>query len=201
MLYYDIKTGDQVSYGDIAQKYNISLPLNAQGPDEVLISKLSLVPIVPSTDKPEGEWYEDVTNSGPVVYTPGDDNAFKEWEVHETIQEVLDENGDVVATREQVRDQIVAEEEAAEAERLADEESTAVRQADEASQNKIDNQRRLRDARLRETDIYSISDWPHADDAARTAWFTYRQELRDLPTHANWPDLEDDDWPTSPDAS
>ena len=27
---------------------------------------------------------------------------------------------------------------------------------------------------------------------------TYRQALRDLPTHDNWPNLGDDDWPTKP---
>lgn len=26
----------------------------------------------------------------------------------------------------------------------------------------------------------------------------YRTALRDLPTHENWPNLEDDDWPTAP---
>ena len=26
----------------------------------------------------------------------------------------------------------------------------------------------------------------------------YRQALRDLPTHSNWPDLKDEDWPTKP---
>ena len=29
-------------------------------------------------------------------------------------------------------------------------------------------------------------------------WRLYRQSLRDLPTHANFPNLEESDWPTSP---
>lgn len=29
-------------------------------------------------------------------------------------------------------------------------------------------------------------------------WRLYRQALRDLPTHANFPNLEESDWPTSP---
>ena len=29
-------------------------------------------------------------------------------------------------------------------------------------------------------------------------WQTYRQQLRDLPTHSNWPYLEPEDWPTKP---
>jgi len=31
-----------------------------------------------------------------------------------------------------------------------------------------------------------------------SAQTTYRTALRDLPTHSNWPHLEDDDWPTKP---
>jgi hypothetical protein len=27
---------------------------------------------------------------------------------------------------------------------------------------------------------------------------TYRQALRDLPSHTNWPNLADADWPTKP---
>ena len=27
---------------------------------------------------------------------------------------------------------------------------------------------------------------------------TYRQALRDITTHENWPNLEDADWPTEP---
>ena len=29
-------------------------------------------------------------------------------------------------------------------------------------------------------------------------WVAYRAALRDLPTHSNWPNLEDGDWPTAP---
>lgn len=29
-------------------------------------------------------------------------------------------------------------------------------------------------------------------------WLNYRQALRDITTHANWPTLADDDWPTKP---
>lgn len=31
-----------------------------------------------------------------------------------------------------------------------------------------------------------------------TAWVTYRTALRDITTHANWPNLQADDWPTVP---
>lgn len=54
-------------------------------------------------------------------------------------------------------------------------------------------QRRKRDRLLQETDWWALSDLTMND--AQTA---YRQALRDITTHANWPDLNDDDWPTKP---
>ena len=50
-----------------------------------------------------------------------------------------------------------------------------------------------RDAKLAETDFYALSDVTMSD-----AMTTYRQALRDLPDHSNWPNLEDSDWPTKP---
>lgn len=57
--------------------------------------------------------------------------------------------------------------------------------------------------RATRNDLLAASDWtqmpdsPLADDA-KTSWATYRTALRDLPTHENWPLLEDADWPTQP---
>jgi len=47
--------------------------------------------------------------------------------------------------------------------------------------------------------LLSDSDWTQVADAPvdATAWATYRQALRDITTHANWPNLEDADWPTA----
>jgi len=44
------------------------------------------------------------------------------------------------------------------------------------------------------------SDWTQVADAPvdAAAWATYRQALRDITAHANWPNLEDADWPTKP---
>ena len=53
--------------------------------------------------------------------------------------------------------------------------------------------RTTRDAKLAETDFYALSDVTMSD-----AMTTYRQALRDLPDHSNWPNLEDADWPTKP---
>ena len=53
--------------------------------------------------------------------------------------------------------------------------------------------RATRDAKLAETDFYALSDVTMSSEMT-----TYRQALRDLPTHDNWPNLGDDDWPTKP---
>jgi hypothetical protein len=46
---------------------------------------------------------------------------------------------------------------------------------------------------LTESDWMALSDVTMADN-----WKTYRQALRDLPTHSDWPNLKDSDWPTKP---
>jgi len=53
--------------------------------------------------------------------------------------------------------------------------------------------RTTRDNKLAETDFYALSDVTMSAEMT-----TYRQALRDITTHANWPNLEDADWPTKP---
>tara|TARA_R100001015_G_C4502889_1_gene76879 strand:- start:103 stop:600 length:498 start_codon:yes stop_codon:yes gene_type:complete len=55
------------------------------------------------------------------------------------------------------------------------------------------NNRSTRNSKLAETDFYALSDVTMPDNIK-----TYRQALRDLPTHKNWPNLEDADWPSKP---
>ena len=53
--------------------------------------------------------------------------------------------------------------------------------------------RTKRDGLLADTDYFALTDVTM--DAAMT---TYRQALRDITAHADWPNLADDDWPTKP---
>jgi len=47
--------------------------------------------------------------------------------------------------------------------------------------------------------LISQTDWWASSDLTMTAEQTaYRQALRDITSHANWPHLNDDDWPTKP---
>ena len=84
-------------------------------------------------------------------------------------------------------------------ESLTDSEKTAA-QTEET--NRVAGlQRQERNRRLAETDWMACSDVTMSND-----WKTYRQALRDLPTHSNWPNLKvpdmdgsgDNDWPTKP---
>jgi len=51
--------------------------------------------------------------------------------------------------------------------------------------------------------LLADSDWTQMNDSpltneVKTAWATYRQELRDLSDLDAWPSLADDDWPVAP---
>ena len=79
-----------------------------------------------------------------------------------------------------------------------DGEKTTKAEHEKAYQAKLDsdvatNNRNTRNSKLAETDFYALSDVTMPDNVK-----TYRQALRDLPTHKNWPNLEDADWPTKP---
>ena len=53
--------------------------------------------------------------------------------------------------------------------------------------------REKRNALLLKTDVWGLADYP-----ATAEQLAYRQALRDITTHANWPVLNDSDWPTKP---
>ena len=57
--------------------------------------------------------------------------------------------------------------------------------------------------RQKRNDLLAASDWTQFNDSPLAAekkveWATYRTALRDLPSHSNWPNLVNDDWPTKP---
>ena len=57
--------------------------------------------------------------------------------------------------------------------------------------------RATRDKLLADTDWTQMNDSPLSNED-KTAWATYRQELRDLSDLDAWPNLADDDWPVAP---
>lgn len=57
--------------------------------------------------------------------------------------------------------------------------------------------RDLRNGYLAVCDFTQLPDYPSAKKAE---WATYRNALRNLPDHENWPILEEGDWPVPPEA-
>jgi hypothetical protein len=53
--------------------------------------------------------------------------------------------------------------------------------------------RTKRNTLLAETDYFALT-----DVTMNAAMTTYRQALRDITSHANWPNLDEADWPTKP---
>lgn len=53
--------------------------------------------------------------------------------------------------------------------------------------------------RERRNVLISNSDWmANSDVTMSTEWATYRKSLRDITAHANFPNLQDSDWPIEP---
>ena len=56
-----------------------------------------------------------------------------------------------------------------------------------------ESNRTKRDGLIADTDYFALSDVTMTADMT-----TYRQALRDISTHADWPNLDEADWPTKP---
>ena len=112
--------------------------------------------------------YQRVVRDGVVQDANG--NWVQNWDIAWMFQDTTDEDG-VTTTK--------AEHEAAYQATLDERTATA--------------NRATRDTKLAETDFYALSDVTMSAEMT-----TYRQALRDITSHANWPNLEEADWPTKP---
>lgn len=78
-------------------------------------------------------------------------------------------------------------------------EEIAARQAEEAAWAAGANDRAAADNREKRNQLIAETDYFALSDVALTAEMTtYRQALRDITSHANWPNLSDSDWPSKP---
>ena len=85
---------------------------------------------------------------------------------------------------------------------FADDDDSTKAEKEAAYQQKLDeeeavSQRRVRDKLLADSDWTQMNDSPLSNED-KTAWATYRQELRDMSDLASWPNIADDDWPVAP---
>ena len=67
-----------------------------------------------------------------------------------------------------------------------------------AYQTTLDNDAASRNRNERDRLLTETDWWAMSDRTMTSAQTTYRQALRDITTHSNWPHLEQDDWPTKP---
>lgn len=78
-------------------------------------------------------------------------------------------------------------------------EEIAARQAEEAAWAAGANDRAAADNREKRNQLLAETDYFALSDVTLTAEMTtYRQALRDITSHSNWPNLSDSDWPTKP---
>ena len=63
--------------------------------------------------------------------------------------------------------------------------------------NTAEGHRTTRNKLLADSDWTQMNDSPLSNED-KTAWATYRQELRDMSDLASWPNIADDDWPVAP---
>jgi len=82
-------------------------------------------------------------------------------------------------------------------------EEIAAKQAKDAAWVAGADSRAAEENRLIRNKLLANSDWTQMNDSPltnedKTAWATYRQELRDLSDLDAWPNLDDADWPVAP---
>jgi len=70
----------------------------------------------------------------------------------------------------------------------------------EAEQQQAEEEALTLEARDKRNSLLKDSDWTQVADAPvdKAAWANYRQALRDITTHPNFPNLQEADWPEIP---
>lgn len=171
MSEYRLKsTGEVLSQGAIRKlNPNVSLP-RVWGAN--VLETLGIDPVF-QTPKPEAsdEWNTVVRNG---VTQDEKGNWVWAWKEQAMFTEYTDEEGNTVTVEQQ-----------------------KTQYTERKNSEAANNVRTRRDNLLKETDWMTV----RASDAGETLsgeWATYRQALRDITDHANFPNLEEADWPTKP---
>ena len=121
-----------------------------------------------SSERPTTTAYQTVSVGSPVQNSDGD--WIENWVVSDMFSDTFDGDGNVVTKEQQEADY----------QQKLDDETAA-------------NNRLERNHRLTETDWWAVADRTMTSEET-----AYRQALRDITAHANWPHLEEADWPTKP---
>ena len=167
--YRHIESGLVQSQGAWRNHYkNTSLPRTWTA---ATLDGLKLEPVF-ETPKPEAGQYQNAVRNG--VEKDANGNWVWGWAVRDMFSDYTDEEG-VTHTK--------ADQEVAYQARLDETVATSVRQN--------------RDRLLAETD-WVVTKAKETGTTITVAWKTYRQALRDITSHENFPYLNDEDWPVKP---
>ena len=134
-------------------------------------------------------WNEDTLNAlnlDPVLETPKPSDGINQYQHAIKNGATQDENGNWVQAW-QIVDMFADDDELG----TKAEQEAAYQVEQDNYANKIN--RIYRNDLLMQTDFYALS-----DVTMSTEMQTYRQALRDITTHSNWPHLQGSDWPTKP---
>ena len=169
MEYRIQSTGEVKTQGEVRRMHsNTSLP---RVWDANVCSALGIDPVL-EAPKPEVTGYTQAVRNGATQDANG--NWVQAWTVVDMFSDYTDEDGNLVTKTDQENDYQA---------RLNSEAAASVRTQ--------------RDAKLAESDWMVIKS-AETGVALSTEWATYRQSLRDITTHANFPYLTETDWPTKP---
>ena len=169
MEYRIQSTGEVKTQGEVRRMHsNTSLP---RVWDANVCSALGIDPVL-EAPKPEVTGYTQAVRDG--VTQDANGNWVQAWTVVDMFSDYTDEDGNLVTKTDQENDYQA---------RLNSEAAASVRTQ--------------RDAKLAESDWMVIKS-AETGVALATEWAAYRQALRDITTHANFPYLTETDWPTKP---
>ena len=169
MEYRIQSTGEVKTQGEVRRMHsNTSLP---RVWDANVCSALGIDPVL-EAPKPEVTGYTQAVRDGATQDANG--NWVQAWTVVDMFSDYTDEDGNLVTKTDQENDYQA---------RLNSEAAASVRTQ--------------RDAKLAESDWMVIKS-AETGVSLSTEWATYRQSLRDITTHANFPYLTETDWPTKP---
>jgi len=163
---------------------NVSFPKNIT---KSIMQQYNMVPVLEGSQPTPGKYQQVRQESKPRREALGKDSDGVEqlgnWMIH---YEVYDMFADVKGEDSDGKEVVVQTKAEAEAEyqKILDDNA--------ASAN-----RTTRDGLLTETD-WVVTKATETSGTVSTAWKTYRQALRDISSHSNWPHLEEADWPEKP---
>ena len=152
-----------------------------------------LIPLLtPSEPEPgvdyDPDFQQPILDFSQVTVNESQTESFGTWVISDVFQDLLDEAGTVIKSKEEVKAEVEEEQakELAELERIAGEE--------EKEQLTLLNRFR-RDNLLVLSDQYVTEDWGVDTEEETQEWLSYRKALRDLTSDPNWPTV---DFPVPP---